>query len=190
MLAEHTAGGRDMLRLQFAIARAVFPVALCLPLAGCSFVAGMTGGLENPVAELQASKVESISQGSTHLVFALTIRNPNAYALTVQAFQYRLAVNQVVVASGATAVSAKVPSKGSASVDLPIEVRTDRLSAAAQGAMVLGEVPFDLDVWLAVGSWPRRREIHLPASSVLRWNLPLGLARNGAIAFRHLGWQS
>jgi hypothetical protein len=40
-----------------------------------------------------------------------------------------------------------------------------------------------------VDSWLRRREIHLLASSVLRLNLPLGLACDGAIAFAGVGWQ-
>jgi hypothetical protein len=73
---------------------------------------------------------------------------------------------------------------------LPIAVGLDRLTHAAQGVMILGEIPYDLDVWLAVDSWLRPREIHLLGSSVLRLNPPLGLASGGAIAFPRAGWQS
>jgi len=179
-----------MCRLRSAIERATLTVAVCVPLTGCSLVAGVTGSSESPVVELQASRVESVSLGTTHLVFELVFHNPNAFTLTARAFQYRLTVNRTVVADGATNVSVTVPPKASASADLPIGVERDRLSNAAQGAMVLGEIPFDLDVWLAVDSWLHRREIHLLASSVLRLNLPLGLAREGAIAFPGVGWQS
>jgi LEA14-like dessication related protein len=167
----------------------MFPV-VCLPLAGCSFVAAVSGTLESPVVELQASKVESISPTSAQLLFDLAIYNPNAFSLTSHGLRYRFRVGQAVVADGASDVTATVPPRASNAMTLPIEVQWDRLSNAAQGAMILGEIPYDLDVWLAVGPWVRRREIHLQASSVLRLNLPIGLACDAAIAFPFMGWQS
>ena len=179
-----------MHRLRFAIARAVLPVALYLPLTGCSLVAGMTGSLESPVAELQASKVESLSPATAQLVFDLAIHNPNAFAVAPHTLRYRLRVGQAVVGEGVIDATVTVPPRASSSMSLPIAVRLDRLSHAAQGVMILGEIPYDLDVWFAVDSWLRRREIHLLGSSVLRLNPPLGLACGGAIAFPRAGWQS
>jgi LEA14-like dessication related protein len=179
-----------MQRLRLVIARCILPLAVCLPLTGCSFVAGVAGNLESPGIELQASKVESISLTVVQLVFDLAIHNPNSFALTPHALRYRLRVGQAVVAEGAIDVAVTVPPRASNSMRLPIAVRQDRLSDAAQGTMSLGEIPYDLDVWLAVDSWLRWREIHLAASSVLRLNPPLGLARGSAIAFPGVGWQS
>jgi hypothetical protein len=64
------------------------------------------------------------------------------------------------------------------------------LSNAAPRAVMLGEIPYDLDVWMSVDAWLHPRELHLATSSVLRLNLPVGLVRGGAVAFPIGGWQS
>jgi LEA14-like dessication related protein len=169
--------------------RVVVLLGLCQALAGCSLMARVTGGFESPVIELEASKVEAISLERTLLLFELVVHNPNAYTVSAQALRYRLTVGGTVIAAGATDVAQTVPANGAAPANLPIEVRGDRLSNAAQRVLVLGEIPYDLDVWLSVGSWLRQREVHLRASSVLRMNLPVGLAR-AVVAFPATGWQS
>jgi LEA14-like dessication related protein len=172
------------------VGRVIVLLAFCVSLAGCSLVARVTGGFESPVIELEASKVESISLANTHLLFELVVHNPNAYSVTSHALRYRLMVGGAVVAEGTDDVTQTVPPNASASVNLPIDVRLDRLLNAAQGTTVLGEIPYDLDVWLSVDSWLRQREVHLRTSSALRMNLPIGLARAGVVAFSGAGWQS
>lgn len=179
-----------MHRLPSAIRRVIIPLALGLPLTGCSLVARVTGGFESPALELQASKVESVSLAVTHVVFELAIHNPNAYALRSRELRYRLTVDQTVVAEGVVDVTAPLPPRSSAPVYLPVDVGLDRLLNAAPAAMVLGEIPYNLDVWVSVDSWLRQRQVHLVTSSVLRLNLPLGLARGSVVAFPDPHWQS
>jgi len=161
-----------------------------VPLTSCSLMARMTGRFEDPALELQGSKVESVSPEMTRLLFTLAVHNPNAFPLDSRVQRYRLTVSKTVVAESTSNILATVPAGGPTFVDLPIEVGPGSLSNAAPGAVVLGEIPYDLDVWLSVDTWLRRREVHLQTSSVLRLNLPLGLARGDKVAFPTGGWQS
>jgi LEA14-like dessication related protein len=170
-----------------SIARAVL-LALCLPLAGCSIVTRIAGGFEDPTVELEASKVASISLSAAQLLFTLRVHNPNARALQPQGLRYRLTVNQTMLAEGATDASVTVPPRASAPLNLRVDVPLKALLDTAPGAMTLGEIPYELEVWLSVDSWFRQHEVRLVASSVLRLNLPLGLAR--VVAFPDGGWQS
>ena len=170
--------------------RSAVSLLCCLPLTGCSLLARATGSFDDPTITLQTSKVESVSLRTTSLLFALVVHNPNGFALQPRALRYRLSVNQTVVAEGSSDASETVLPSGSVSVEVPIEVSRESLSEAAPDAVVLGEIPYDLDVRLFFDSWLREREIHFVTSSVLRLNLPLGLAHAGAVAFTIQGWQS
>ena len=167
--------------------------ALCLlcslSLTGCSLLARATGTFDDPTIALQTSKVESVSPQTTSLVFTLAVCNPNEFALRPLALHYRLSVNREVVAEGSSG-GATVPPKGSVAVDVPIEVRRESLSNAAPAAMVLGEIPYDLEVRMSFDSCLKARAIHFTTSSVLRLNLPLGLANAGTVAFALEDWQS
>jgi LEA14-like dessication related protein len=183
-------GGHNMHRLRSSIVPVVAPLMLSMPLTGCSLVAQMTGGFEDPTLRLQGSKVESVSPDVTRLLFTIAVHNPNAFPLRSQVQRYRLTIDKTVVAEGTSSILATVPAGAPTLVDLPIEVGPGSLSNAAPRAVVLGEIPYDLDVWLSIGAWLHPREVHLAASSVLRLNLPLGLVRGDAFAFPIEGWQS
>jgi LEA14-like dessication related protein len=174
---------------RFSIVPGVASLMLSVSLAGCSLVARVTGGFEDPAIELQGSKVESVSSEVAHLLFTVAVRNPNAFPLESRVQRYRLTISKTVVAEGTSNIRATVPAGAPTFVDLPIEVGPGSLSNAAPGA-VLGEIPYDLDVWLSVDTWLHRREVHLQTSSALRLNLPLGLVRRDAVAFPIGSWQS
>lgn len=180
-----------MHRLRSLIGRGVASsLLLCLPLTGCSVVARVTGSFEEPAIVLHASKVESLSLNTAHLLFTLVVHNPNSYTLHPQALRYHLTINQTPIADGNSRVTVSVPASGAASLDLPLEVSCDVLSNAAPDAMMLGEIPYELNIWMSVDSWFSAREIHFATSSVLRLNLPIGLADAGVVAFPVGGWQS
>lgn len=179
-----------MHRLRFSIDRLVAALMLCGLLTGCSLVAQVTGGFEDPAVELHGSKVEAVSPDATRLLFTLAVQNPNAFPLESRVQRYRLTINQAVVAEGTSSILATVPAGAATLVDLPIEIGAGRLSNAAPRAVVLGEIPYDLDVWLYINAWLHSREVHLATSSVLRLNLPLGLARSDMFAFPIGGWHT
>jgi len=161
-----------------------------VPLTGCSLVARVTGGFAEPALELQGSKVEAVSPDVTRLLFTIAVHNPNAFPLESRVHRYRLTVDTTVVAEGTSNILATIPAGAPTLLDLPIEVGPGGLSSAAPRAVVLGEIPYDLDVWLSVDAWLHPREVHLATSSVLRLNLPLGLVRGDGVAFPIAGWQS
>ncbi len=191
MVAKRSTSGGDTSPLRSWIGRgSVVPLLCGLLLTGCSLLARAAGTFDDPSIALQMSKVESVSVHTTTLQFAFIVHNPNGFALRPRALRYVLSVNQTVVAEGSSDVGVTVPASASASVEVPIEVSRESLSNAAPDAVVLGEIPYDLDVRLFFDSWLREREVRFVASSVLRLNLPLGLARAGAVAFTAEGWQS
>ena len=188
--AGRRSGGGNLRQLRSSIDRVTALLALSLSVPGCSLVAHVTGGFDSPAIELAASKVESISLATVHLVFEFVVHNPNAFTLMPRALRYRLTVNHNVLAEGRADVAVSLPPLSSTSVPVPMDVRLDRLSNAAHGTTALGEIPYDLDVWRSIDSWLHPREVHVVTSSVLRMNVPLGLARGGAVAFPAEGWQS
>lgn len=190
MVVERPSGGHNMHRLRSWIVRIVASLLLCVLLTGCSLVARVTGGFEDPALGLQGSKVESVSPDLTRLLFTIAVHNPNAFPLESRLQRYRLTIDRTVVAEGTSNILATVPAGAPAFVDLPIELGPGSLSNAAPGAVLLGEIPYDLEVWLSVDTWLHRREVHLHTSSVLRLNLPLGLVRGGVVAFPIGGWHS
>jgi LEA14-like dessication related protein len=152
-------------------------LAICLPLmTGCSLPAMVLGRFEPPITVVSASKVESISLGPVVLRFVLTVRNPNAFGLRTHAVRYRLSLSNQVIAEGRTASGVTVPPHASSIVEFRMEVPFTALSNAAPGAMMLGEIPYELDGALVVGSFLSQREVPFTAASVLRVNLPLELA--------------
>jgi len=183
-------GNQNMHRPRFGIVRVVVSLVLTMPLMGCNLVARVTGGFEDPTLGLQGSKVESVSPDVTRLLFTIAVHNPNTFQLESHVQRYRLTIEKTVVAEGTSSIFAIVPAGAPTLVDLPLEIGPGSLSNAAPRAVVLGEIPYDLDVWLSIDAWFHPREVHLAASSVLRLNLPLGLVRGNAVAFPIEGWQS
>ena len=157
--------------------KALGTLAIFLPLmTGCSLPAMVLGHFEPAVVMLSASKVESISPSTAVLRFVLTVRNPNAFGLRTHTVRYRLSLGSHVVAEGRATTGMTVPGRATSTVDLRIEVPFAALNNAAPDAIMLGEVPYELDGALVVGSFLSQREVAFTAASVLRINLPLELA--------------
>lgn len=147
-----------------------------LPLmAGCSLPAMLAGRIEPPTVALHASLVESLSPSTAAVRFALAVDNPNGVGLTVRVVDCRLTVSDQAVVEGKSSSRVTVPAHGAATVELRVEMPYNALSESPD-AMMLGEVPYDLDGKLRFGSVLAERELLFAVSSVLRLSPPLGLA--------------
>jgi len=158
-------------------ANRLFRVILMLPaFAGCGMPAVLVGRYEAAATTLVASKVESLSPVASDIVFALAVHNPNSYGLRMRLIRYRLMVHGVAVAEGTNRAEVSLPAGKSTTWELPVSVRVDALEAAAPEALGIGEVPYQLEGWVSLGSWLRQREMHFIVASTLRFSLPLELA--------------
>ncbi len=152
-------------------------VLLILPLvAGCGLPA-MLGHFEPPVVSVNATKVESVSLTTAVIQLTLMVRNPNAFELTTRTVRYRLSVSDHVLADGTATNRLTLSAHTSSAVNLRIEVSFNALRDAAPDAVMVGEIPYELDGVLVVGSFLSQEEVPFSAASVLRLNLPLELAR-------------
>lgn len=146
-------------------------------LAGCSLTALVAGRVEPPVVTLHASEVESLSPSTAVVRFALAVDNPNNFGLSVRAVGCRLSLNDQVVAEGRGSDRVTLPAHATVTVEVRMDVPFAALSTASPDAMMLGEVPYDLDGRLRFGSFIAERELLFDVASVLRLSPPLGLAR-------------
>jgi LEA14-like dessication related protein len=169
----------------------VWTIALLGPvLWGCAMSALLTGRFEEPEITLADSKVETISSTTVRLSFGLDIFNPNSYGLQLRVTRYRLIIGGTVMAQGGEPVAVSLPAHGKATVHLPADVAFEVLQSTAHAAMMTGEIPYQLEAWFQVGNLLRTRQLSFVDSSVLRLNLPLGLARSGGLAVAQADWQS
>jgi LEA14-like dessication related protein len=104
------------------------------------------------------------------------VRNPNAFALSARAVDYRLRIGGHVLAAGRSSSRVTVPAQASSTVDVRMEVSFPAIGAAAPDALMLGEIPYDLDGTLRVGSCLATREVPFAAASVLAISPPLEMA--------------
>ena len=174
---------RRMMRRPRRSTQCLLSLALFLPgFAGCGLPALLAGHFETPVATLASSKVQSISPMASEIAFVLTLHNPNSYGLRTQVVRYRLSVNGAVVAEGSKPAEVALPADESTPVRFTVDVGFDALEKAAAGALVIGEVPYQLETWISLRSWLQPREVYCVAASVLRFNVPLELAMEASIS--------
>ena len=162
-------------------------LAAWLPLlAGCSLPAMVLGHFEPPVVTLSASRVESISPSVAVVQLVLTAANPNAFALTARAAACHLRVNGDSLEARWSGGRVTVPAHASSPLEIRTEVPFPALSAAAPDALMLGEIPYDLDGTLLVGSFPVTEKVSFSVSGVLRINLleVADLRRDAAVGLR------
>ncbi len=154
---------------------------LSLVSQGCSAIAMLSGSFASPTVEVVASRVAALSTRRADVFIELEVDNPNSFALTARDLTYRFSLDGSMVAEGDWHVGATIPASGKALVELPLRVHLDKLLQSAAAGLVLGEIPYQLDATLTVGSFLLQREIEIAEASVLRLNLPLGLARLGRL---------
>jgi LEA14-like dessication related protein len=163
---------------------------LCFLLAGCTFSAALAGKFQDPVIRVEGSKVRALSPSTADVAFELSISNPNPYRLQAGKLSYRLSVEGETLAEGTAGVRTSLPAQGMATVELAFQVPFDALARLSPRGYMVGEIPCELEVHLSVGSLFFTRPVRAIHASVLRLNLPLGLARAGAFAFKNRDWQT
>ncbi len=145
--------------------------AFLLSISACSLRAVLPGDFAAPTVTLNASLVESLSSSTTVVRFILAVENPNAFGLPARATACQLRIGGHELATGSSAGSVIVPAHAASQLEVRMAVPFAKLSAAAPDAVLLGEVPYDLDGTLRVGSFLSSREVRFTVSSVLRLNL-------------------
>jgi len=137
----------------------------------------LAGRVEPPVVTLHASEVESLSPTTAVVRFALAVANPNAFGLSARAVGCELRLDNQAVAEGANSERVALAAHATSMVEVHMKVPFPVLSTASPDAIVLGEVPYELDGRLRFGSFFAERELIFAVSSVLRLSPPVGLAR-------------
>ena len=164
--------------------------ALLTVLPGCGTFALLAGRFEPPEVTLTDSKVESVSRSAAAVMFALDVYNPNSYGLRLRSMRYRVKIGGATVAQGEAPAGVGLPAHGMVTVHLPAQLDFDTLTSAAHAALMTGEIPYQLDAWLRVGTMLLSRDLTFSDSSALRLNLPLGLAHAAGVASSAAGCQS
>ncbi len=150
--------------------------ALSLVSYGCGGIMLMTGKSDAPDIHLVASRVTSLTQHGATAVFIFSVRNPNTFALDAHKVRYRLKIDGAVVAEGSSAPNVTLPASSTVEIELPASIRMDKLLTAATDALLLGEVPYEIEATFEVGALLFQRQIDIVESGVLLLSLPLGLA--------------
>ena len=157
--------------------RHLLPLACALSLvAGCSVPALLGGRFVPPEMVLNASKIAGLSLSDATLEFELAITNPNRFRLRIRAVHYRLRINGTAVGDGVANLGSTVAANGATVVAFPVSLPLETFTAAAGTAALSGEIPYEIEVSVSVGSLFAQRDVAITATSVLRLNLPLELA--------------
>jgi len=146
-------------------------------LGGCGASALISGRFDPPQVSIGAARVDTLSLAAATLSIGLDVFNPNPYSLRVRGLEYRLSTAGTLLAEGAASGAIDLPGEQRATVILPVRLDLEALARAAQAALSLGEVPYDLELRFNVGTMFLERPVRHVESSVLRLTLPLGLAR-------------
>ncbi|MCK6554360.1 LEA type 2 family protein [Candidatus Binatia bacterium] len=157
----------------------VLPVLVASTMAGCSLV-GWRHPEALPTVTLRASTVTALSEGEIAATIVLTVRNPDSNPVRVGRVRYRLTFPGGAEAGGAVIVNATVPGgDGHLDIELPVRIAKRRLLPGAAPMLLLGELPYDLDVGVSIGAPLFGHTIDVQTSSALRLDLPLELVRPG-----------
>ena len=98
-----------------------------------------------PTVELRNVAVGSIGLTGGSLRVALLVRNPNFYPLSSAGMRYQLLVDDsVTIATGVDSTHRRIGAKDSTTVELPVQVSWQGLSAAGQSIAASGLVSYRL----------------------------------------------
>jgi LEA14-like dessication related protein len=148
-------------------------------LSGCSLLASVSGRFEPPDLRIQHSRIDSITSEALAVSLTVEVYNPNPYALQIQQMRYALDVAAQELAAGEITEPFELSESQSHVLTLPLVLR---LPATTQSSAVLAlaELPYDLRVTLTIRAALRQRHVQVSQASVLRLDLPLGLAADPA----------
>jgi LEA14-like dessication related protein len=149
-------------------------------------VPAMRQTFASPVIVLASSKVEEVSAIKLAVRFKLEAANPNDYDLRVRHVRYRVVVAGTRVAEGTQASTVVLPADGSGTLEVEALINRRMLYTLAPDLEALGEVAYELELWVALGPSIGGHEVHVGESGAMRIDIPLELA---GIAFGHSDWQ-
>lgn len=167
------------MRLQRCSSRAlsIIVVTTVAPLITSCALRGLTERFDPPAVALGPSKVDAISMSEVTATLGLEVHNPSNVELQVRQVRYRLSVHGKSVAEGTQRSGTTLPALATVGVEIPVRLSVSTVNRAAPGAMLTGEIPYELEAWLSVGPLLAGHVVSFAGSSVLRIDLPIGLAQ-------------
>ena len=114
---------------------------LVTALAGCQ---SMEHIFQKPTVSFEKMSISGMSLFDADLLFTFRIDNPNPIGGTIRKGQYRLSIEDFIVAEGVLDKGVSLQARGSRSIDLPVHINFMDLFRSANALAAKNEVPYTL----------------------------------------------
>ncbi len=115
---------------------------------GCSAL-----NFQKPSATIKGMQLQNVTAQGFTMNFDVDVNNPNAVELPLTAGDYKIGVYGSQIVEGKVKPEGAVPSHGSRSVNVPVNLTFENLLAVGSGLTKSGgDIPFDFDGGLSFGS--------------------------------------
>jgi LEA14-like dessication related protein len=114
--------------------------------------------ITRPTVALQEVHVTGLSLTGATLTFLVALENPNGFGLTVTAFTYSVSLNARPVAQGELTEPISIPSRGVASIPLPLKTTFQDLDRGLKSLIGSDTADYRIEGSLAVRSFLGRLE--------------------------------
>ena len=110
-------------------------------LAGCK---SMEHFFQKPTVSFDKMSISGMSLFDADLLFSFSVNNPNPIGGTIRKGQYRLSIEDFIVAEGVLDKGVSLQARGSRSIDLPVHINFMDLFRSASALAAKNEVPYSL----------------------------------------------
>jgi hypothetical protein len=128
---------------------------------------------DTPELRIQGSWIRGLTPTSLEVSFTVDLYNPNRYAIHVHHLRYVLIVGDNELGAVEKTELITLPARQARRLDLLL---TASLAGRTPGAPTIGEMPYELRAVLAIDAPWYRHRAQVSSRSVLRIDVPLGLA--------------
>lgn len=105
----------------------------------------MQATAQPPKVELEQVRVEDMSLTNAKLIFDLSVMNPNPTALTVDAIDYKLKLNNREFAAGRYNQTTELAAKQTTKVGLPVHVAFEKVFDSLIAAVQKPETDYEIE---------------------------------------------
>lgn len=110
-------------------------------LAGCK---SMEHFFQKPTVSFEKMSIDAMSLFDADLLFTFSVNNPNPIGGTIRKGQYRLSIEDSLVAEGVLDKGVSLQAGGTRSIDLPVHINFMDLFRSAGALALKNEVPYSL----------------------------------------------
>ena len=127
------------MRRSFTLSSLILFSATLLVISACKL-----GDLKSPEVSVTKAKFNPISLQQGRLDTQLRVSNPNVFKLPIKAVSYKLFVNDKEFSFGTIQHNLKIPAGGSQLVELPLDIRYEKLLASLGSIFTYKAIRFQL----------------------------------------------